>query len=105
MPIHERKRMPKSNHYILKYGDWKFGRGNASVRTLHQPPIRIFSPQGKTYVNKYVRADTTSVCTVGGKNKNKKILFCVRADETNVYADALIYPRGHNQRPHGQEKK
>jgi hypothetical protein len=47
MPIHEKKRMPKSNHYILKYEDWKFGQGNASVRTLHHPPIRISSPQGK----------------------------------------------------------
>jgi hypothetical protein len=48
MPIHEKKRMPKSNHYILKYGGWKFGQGNASVRTLHQPAIRIHSRQGKT---------------------------------------------------------
>jgi hypothetical protein len=48
MPIHEKKRMPKSNHYILKYGDWKFGQANTSVRTLHQTPIRIFRPQGKT---------------------------------------------------------
>jgi hypothetical protein len=29
-------RMPKSNHYILKYGDYKFGQGNASAHTLHQ---------------------------------------------------------------------
>jgi hypothetical protein len=48
MPILEKKRMPKSNHYIFKYGDWKFGKGNASVRTLHQPSIRISSPQRKT---------------------------------------------------------
>jgi hypothetical protein len=43
-----KQKMPKSNHYILKYGDWKFGQGNNSIRTLHQPPIRISSPQGKT---------------------------------------------------------
>jgi hypothetical protein len=48
MPIHEKKRMPKSNHYILKYGSWKFGQRNASIRTLRQPPIRISSLQGKT---------------------------------------------------------
>jgi hypothetical protein len=42
-----KKRMPKSNHYILKYGDYKFGQRNASAHTL-QTPIRISSPQGKT---------------------------------------------------------
>jgi hypothetical protein len=44
----KKKRMPKSNHYILKYGGWKFGQGNDSICTLHQPPIRISSRQGKT---------------------------------------------------------
>jgi hypothetical protein len=43
-----KKRMPNSNHYILKYGDYKFGQGNASTHTLHQTPICISSPQGKT---------------------------------------------------------
>jgi hypothetical protein len=43
-----KKRMPKSNHYILKYGDYKFGQRNASTHTLHQTPIRISNPQGKT---------------------------------------------------------
>jgi hypothetical protein len=43
-----KKRMPKLNHYILKYGDYKFGQGNASAHTLHQTPIRISNPQGKT---------------------------------------------------------
>jgi hypothetical protein len=57
MPIYEEKKVPKSNHYILKYGDWKFGQGNASAHTLHQPPICISSPQRKTEVYKRVRAD------------------------------------------------
>jgi hypothetical protein len=48
MPIHEKKRIPKSNHYFLKYGGWKFGQGNAFVRILDQPPTHISSYQRKT---------------------------------------------------------
>jgi hypothetical protein len=47
-PIHGKKRMPKSNQYILKYGDWKFGQGNGFRPHPKSTPIRISSPQGKT---------------------------------------------------------
>jgi hypothetical protein len=40
--------MPKSNHYFPKYGGWKIGQGNASVRTLDPPPVHISICQGKT---------------------------------------------------------
>jgi hypothetical protein len=60
-----KKRMPKSNHYILKYGDWKFDQGNASVHILYQLPIRISSPQGKIEVHKRVCAGATCVLPDG----------------------------------------
>jgi hypothetical protein len=47
MPIHEKKRTPKPNHYYRKSRGWRFGQGNASVRSLAPPPIRICISQGK----------------------------------------------------------
>jgi hypothetical protein len=84
MPIHEKKRMPKSDHYILKYGDWKFGQGNASAHILHQPPIRISSPQGKIEVHKHVCADAT----------------CIYADEIFIFKYFFPRPCGRDQCPH-----
>jgi hypothetical protein len=87
MPIHEKKRMPKSDHYILKYGDWKFGQGNASAHILHQPPIRISSPQGKIEVHKHVCADAT----------------CIYADEIFIFKYFFPRPCGRDQCPHRRE--
>jgi hypothetical protein len=42
-----KKRMPKPNHYYPKYGGWRFDQGNASVRSLAPPPIRICNCRGK----------------------------------------------------------
>jgi hypothetical protein len=42
-----KKRMPKYIHYYPKYGVWRLGQGNASVRRLAPPPIRICVPLGK----------------------------------------------------------
>jgi hypothetical protein len=61
--------MSKSNHYILKYGDWKFGQGNGFCLHPISTPICISSPQGKMKVHKCVRTDVTSVRTDA---KNKK---------------------------------
>jgi hypothetical protein len=46
MPIYEKKKKPKSNHYFSKYGGWKIGQGNASTHTLDPPPISISIHQG-----------------------------------------------------------
>jgi hypothetical protein len=66
--------MPKSNHYILKYGDWKFGQGNTSVRTLPQPP------------KEKRKCISTSARTIK-KIKNKKFRVC--ADATSIRADGI----------------
>jgi hypothetical protein len=47
--------MPKSNHYSLKYGDWKFGQGNSFHPHPTSTPICISSPKGKMKVHKCVR--------------------------------------------------
>jgi hypothetical protein len=75
--------MPKSNHYILKYGDWKFGQGNASVRTLHQPPIRISNPKEKRKcISASARTDFIFY-----------FLFfsCIRTDGTSIRMDGNLF--------------
>jgi hypothetical protein len=42
-----KKRMPKSNHYYSKYGGWRFVQGNATIRNLAPPLVRICICQGK----------------------------------------------------------
>jgi hypothetical protein len=118
MHIHEKKRMPKSNHYILKYGDSKFGQANASVCTLqifikffYFPAsarsywrvradgeffnfyLLIFSTSARMHSR--IHADATSVRT-DGKNKNKNNLFLFLFLFFRVPANALT-------RPHGRE--
>jgi hypothetical protein len=69
-----------------------FGQGNDSVSNLHQPPIRISSPQGKMYVHKCVCADVLKRLHgrdnffLNFKIKNKKFRIC--ADRTSIHADA-----------------
>jgi hypothetical protein len=89
MPIYEEKKVPKSNHYILKYGDWKFGQGNASAHTLHQPPFAFQAP----------------------KEKHRCISAVVQMRPTSAWTGEFIflfifyfflYPCGRDQRPHGR---
>jgi hypothetical protein len=47
MRIHEKIKMPKSNHCFPKYGGWKIGQGNPFARTLDPPPFSISIRQGK----------------------------------------------------------
>jgi hypothetical protein len=96
--------MPKSNHYILKYGDWKFGQGNASIRTLHQPLFVFPTPKEKRKcISASVQMGPASVWTHLHICMDGIFLFfyffsCVRSD-------AVTGPRGRNQRPRRQEKK
>jgi hypothetical protein len=109
--------MPKSNHYILKYGDWKFGQGNVFVCTLHQPPFAFPAPKKK---RKCINASVqTHLCIyTDGKffifyflfyfSASVRMQSRIRAGEPRVHADALgstrthacicadatIYPRG-----------
>jgi hypothetical protein len=74
--------MSKSNHYILKYGDWKFGQGNASAHTLHQPPFAYPAPKEK---RKYISASAWT-------EKFIFIFFLIRVD-------AVTGPHGRHQHP------
>jgi hypothetical protein len=109
MPIHEKKRMPKSSHYILKYEDWKFGQGNTSSAPYINPPFSFPAPKEKCkYISAFAWTGPTSARTYSRicANKQKKfilnkmfflsilIFFCVRADGTYVREDALTRPRG-----------
>jgi hypothetical protein len=81
--------MPKSNHYILKYGNWKIGQENGFRPHPTSTPIHISSPQGKMKVHKCVQADVTSVRANAKTKKTifKTFFFLVHADKTSVRAD------------------
>jgi hypothetical protein len=68
-------RMPKSNHYILKYEDWKFGQGNASIRTYINPPFAFPIPKEK---HKYISASALA----GPASARKHA--CVLADALGI---------------------
>jgi hypothetical protein len=82
--------MPKSNHYILKYGDWKFGQENASAHILHQPPFAFPAPKEKhKCISASARTQPASAWT--------EFLICIFFNKkiprlrgrTRVHADAL----------------
>jgi hypothetical protein len=85
--------MPKSNHYILKYGDWKFGQGKGFRPHPTLTPIRISNPQGKMKVHKCVCADATSIRT-DAKTKKQFYLF--------LFFSFLPHSCGQDQRPRGR---
>ena len=76
MPIHEKERKPKSNHYFPKYGGWKFGQGILSppqIQFLFTFPSRkekrtcvsMFAWTGpmSAWMHSHICIDVTRICT------------------------------------------